>query len=50
MIAGFLSANAAEQKRAIARFEIELKRLKRALDDKSGRALLKLLADRQRTE
>ena len=50
MVAGFLSTNAAEQKRAILRFENELKRLTKALDDKSGRTLLRLLADRQRTE
>lgn len=49
MVAGFLSVNAAEQKRAISEFEKELKRFKRALSDKSGKALLKLLADRQRT-
>lgn len=50
MVAGFLSTNAAEQKRAIVRFERELKRLTRALDDKSGKVLLKMLTDRQRTE
>jgi prephenate dehydrogenase len=50
MVAGFLSTNTVEQKRAIARFEKELKRLTKALDDKSGRTLLKMLADRQRTE
>ncbi len=50
MVAGFLSTNAVEQKHAIARFEKELKRLTKALNDKSGRTLLKLLADRQRTE
>jgi prephenate dehydrogenase len=50
MVAGFLSTNAVEQKSVIARFEKELKRLTKALNDKSGQTLLKLLADRQRTE
>ena len=50
MVAGFLYTNAAEQKRALARFERELSKLKAALDDRSGRLLLKLIADRQRTQ
>jgi len=50
MVAAFLSTNASEQNKAIARFEKELARLKRALADRSGRALAKLLADRQRTQ
>jgi prephenate dehydrogenase len=50
MVAGFLSANAREQKKVIAQFERELSRLKKSLNDRSGRALLKLLTDYQRLE
>lgn len=50
MVAGFLSANAKEQKRAIARFERELARFKKSLNDRSGKALLKLLTERQKLE
>lgn len=50
MVAGFLSANASEQKRAIVRFERELARLKKSLSDRSRKAILKLLTERQRLE
>ena len=48
MVAGFLSLNAVEQKRAIARFEKELALLKRALVEPSGAQLRRILIDRQR--
>lgn len=50
MVAGFLSATTSEQKRVIARFERELARFKKSLNDRSGKALLKLLTERQRLE
>lgn len=49
MVAGFLAASATEQKRALVRFERELARLKKALLDKSGKSLLRILSDNQRT-
>lgn len=50
MVADFIGANAREQRRAISRFERELERFRRALDDRAGTALLKLLNERHRTE
>lgn len=50
MVAGFLSANVVAQKRALGQFVRELTLLTKALDGKSGKVLLKMLIDRQRTE
>lgn len=50
MVSGFLSANAKEQKKAIARFERELSKLKKSLNDRSGKLLMKMLTENQRPE
>lgn len=50
MVAGFLSMNANEQKKAIARFERQLAKLKKSLGDRSGTALLRMLTENQRPE
>lgn len=48
MVAGFLRANAAAQRRALRSFERQLARLKTALGARSEKSLVKLLSQRQR--
>lgn len=48
MVAGFLNANAKEQRKAIARFERELTKLEKALSDRSGKSLMRILSENQR--
>lgn len=50
MVAGFLNANAAEQRKALARFEKELALLKGSLSDRSGKTLIRRLVQRQRED
>lgn len=50
MVAGFLSMNASEQKKTIARFERQLTKLKKSLGDRSGTVLMRMLTEHQRPE
>lgn len=50
MVAGFLVANAAAQAKALLQFRRQLRMLEKSLHDRSGRLLLKLLTQWQRTD
>jgi prephenate dehydrogenase len=50
MVAGFLSANVGEQRRAVSRFKKELARLERALGNKTPGLLERLLDDRRKRD